>query len=547
MKKALAALMLTSLAALQIGCESCGTTRSEPSIHFVPKDAEAVLEVRDVRLLVRLREGITKNLSAFVTPAQVESLRDELVLTLGFDPSTEEGLEKAGLKKQGSIAVQIADGGRSGLWVLPISDATKFGQTVQNVAAARVGVSKTTTEKTERGEITLLQSEFGPDLVTVAAYATKGGVGLIGAGKEAKALVAAGLATTAETSVASHPEYGKQVGALGTSWEVRMISPSGGKALSSALELLSRRVGPIGDQSAVKHLVSAGWSADLTRSGVKAQGNLRLDEAGLEKAKKLFVPDGKTPAGVRAVDIPGAAILLQVGGDPDALIATLFPPGSPNRARLDTFFTKVKDDTSTDVEQEVLPLLSGHGSVAFGVGDLTNVPFRALARNPMAAMWTAFAVGVKDEKTILAIEKRLDPSLEDERFKVTSRNAAGKDVRVVTAISPRTGASSTLVETFGKQGAMVFSNEPQMTNVIVANEQGRDLLGAEGGLALQVRFDVIAERLKTFPVQSLPALFRAMARKAVEAVGILDRLTLEVRPSKDGVSMTGELSLALGK
>lgn len=547
MKRALALLAL-SMAALHVGCKGCGTEPSEPSINFVPKEAEAVLEVRDIRLLVRLREGITKNLSAFVTPAQVESLRQELLLTLGFDPSSDEGLTKAGLKKKGSIAVQLEDGGRSALWVLPIADAKKFGLTVQNVAAARVGVSKTTTEKSKAGEITVLQSEFGPDLVTVAAYATKGSVGFIGAGKKAKALVSAALATTAKTSVASHPEYAKQVGALGQRWELRMISPSGGKALSSALALLSRRMSaPIADPGAAKHLISAGWSADLTRSGVKAQGKLRLDEEGLATAKKLFVPEGKTPAGVRAIDIPGAALLLQVAGDPDALIATLFPSGSPNRARLDAFFAKVKEDTDTDVEKEVLPLLSGHGSAAFGVGDLSNVPFRSLARNPMAALWTTFSVGVKDEKTILAIEKRLDPSLEGERFKVTSRNAAGKDVRVVSAVSPRTGATSTLVETFGKKGAMVFSNEPQMTNLIVANDKGRDLLEGQGGLALQVRFDVIAERLKTFPVQSLPAIFRAMARKAVEAVGLLDRLTLHVSPAKDGLSMSGQLELAIGE
>src|SRR5688500_6795698 len=204
--------------AIFAGCRGCGTT-PEPPIHFVAKDAEAILEVRDVRVLVRLRESLVKDFSAFITPAQVDSLRQELALTLGFDPTTDEGLKAAGVRAEGSIVAQIEEGGASAMWVLPIEDASKFGKTVKDAASARIGANKTSVE----GEITVLQSEFGPQLVTVAAFAVKGGTGLIGAGPKAKDLVAAALVRKPEDSAASHPEYGKQAGALAREWDVRMI------------------------------------------------------------------------------------------------------------------------------------------------------------------------------------------------------------------------------------------------------------------------------------------------------------------------------------
>src|SRR5688572_25457421 len=182
------AVFLAVAAALS-GCRMCGSRPSEPPVNFVAKDAEAVLEVRDVRTLVRLREAMTKEFGAFITPAQVDSLRQELALTLGFDPSSDEGLKNAGLRTEGPIAVQIEEGGRSALWVLPIQDEAKFKKTVQDAAAARIGANKSAVE----GEVTVLSAEFGPQVVTVAAFATKGGTGLVGAGQKAKELVAAAL------------------------------------------------------------------------------------------------------------------------------------------------------------------------------------------------------------------------------------------------------------------------------------------------------------------------------------------------------------------
>jgi hypothetical protein len=524
-----------SLAAVAIlaGCRVCGTTPSEPPIHFVAKDAEAILEVRDVRVLVRLSQALARDFGAFITPAQVDSLRQELALTLGFDPTSDEGLKAAGIRKEGMIAAQIEEGGRSVLWVLPVEDAAKLGKTVKEAAAARIGASKTASE----GEITVLSSEFGPELVTVAAFAVKGGTGLIGAGPKAKELVAGALARKPEESAASHPEYGKQVGALDRDWDLRMISPSGAKAVTNAVELVLRRDAfPLPDLSSLK---SAGWALDGKKTGLEVQGNLRLDEAGMERARKLFATPSALPAGIRSLDVPGSALLLQTAGDIRMLIEVLAPAGSSSRARLDQFFQRVKQDVGTDVEAEVLPLLSGHGGVAFGAGDLSRLSLRELQRNPMSALWTAFAVGVKDQQTIETIERRLDPGLRERNIEVSVRNAAGQEVRSLTQ------SHSTLVETFGKGGAMVFSNEPAITNLIVANGGGRDLLNGKGGLALELRFGVLAKQLTTFPIASMPALIRGMARKMIEAVGLLDVLTVAVKLDPEGIAVQSELKLAI--
>jgi hypothetical protein len=518
----------------------CGTSPSEPPAHFVAKDAEAVLEVRDVRVLVRLRDALAKDFSAFITPAQVDSLRQELSLTLGLDPSSDEGLKNAGLRNEGSIAVQIEDGGRNALWVLPVADEAAFEKTVQAAASARIGANKSAVE----GEVTVLSAEFGPQLVTVAAFAVKSGVGLVGAGPKSKELVAAALVRKPEDSVASHPEYGKQVGALARDWDIRMISPSGSRAIVNGVDLIFRK-GSIPLPGGLESLKSAGWTLSGKRAGAQLQGSLRLDEAGMERAKKLFVSAAKTPEGLRALDVPEAVGVLQTSGDPAMLIDVIAPKGSENRARLDQFFAKVKQDVGTDVEGEVLPLLSGHGGVAVGAGDLSQVSLRQLQSAPLSVLWTAFGVGVKDEQTIRTIEQRLDPGLKERHFEIATRNAAGQDVRTVAAVDPASGAKATLIETFGKSGAMLFSNEPAITNLIVANGKGRDLLNGAGGLALEVRFGVLAKQLQTFPIGAMPALLRGIARKVLEAVGLLDLLTVEVKLGSDAIDVKSELKLTL--
>jgi hypothetical protein len=238
--------------------------------------------------------------------------------------------------------------------------------------------------------------------------------------------------------------------------------------------------------------------------------------------------------------------VLQTAGDPRLLIDIIAPAGSPNRAELDQFFARVKQDVGTDLEGEVLPLLSGHGGLSLGAGDLSRLSLRELQRNPMSALWTAFAVGVKDEETIQRIEQRLDPGLRERKIEIGARNAAGQDVRVVAHVDPARGAKTTLVETYGKGGAMVFSNEPMITNFLVANAGGRDLLNGAGGLALELRFSVLAKQLTTFPIASMPALIRGMARKVIEAVGLLDILRAEVKLGSEGIDVRAELKLSSG-
>lgn len=539
MPLALLALLVLSIA----GCRGCGREPAEPPIHFIAADAEAVVEIRDVRLLVRAREALARDYGAILTPADVDSLRQELTLTLGFDPSSDEGLTKAGLRAEGSIAIQISGGGRSALWALPIADAKAFGQTVQNAASARIGVSAVSVETTPHGPVTVLISKFGRDDVVVAAYATAKGVGLVGAGGAGRDLVTAALARKPEQSIASQPEYGKQVGALGADWEARIISATGSRAFTSALDIVKERVDVrlIAGHPLLAMVKSSGLALDASKGSVRLKGTLRLDEQGLERSKQLFsvAPSSK---GVRAVDVRDAALILEVAAEPKALVDGMAPKGTPHREALDGFFARVKQDASTDLEAEVMPLLTGEAAVAFGVGDLSVIPFRLLSQNPMAALWTAIAVGVKDEAAIAAIEKRLDPGLAARSLQITTRNAAGKEVRNVGAPSPN-GANVTLVESFTRDGALVFSNEPLMTNAIVVNE-GRDLLGGKPGLAVEVRFGVLARQLETFPVGSLPPIFRLFAKKIIDAVRLLDGASLIVRPDAGGIGIAGELRLS---
>lgn len=544
MRSHLSSLTLLVVLGLLPGCSGCDKGGGDPR-RYVRQDAEAILEVKDLGIFTRAREKLLTSFGAVVSPQQVEGLQHELSLRLGFDPSTPEGLEAAGLPKVGAVVVQLADGGSSALWVVPVADPGKFATTLDKVVRSRASIDEVTKETVEGQELTIFASAFGAEKVAVATYTHHRGFGLIGVGSKGKALVSAALTLKAEDTIERHPEYQAQVQALGQAWEVRLISPSGALALQGALRTASRALPLRGlDQHpALAHLKSAGWALELGGNQAKVQGRLRLDAEGLAQSKALFAPKGAPNPGVLAVDLPRAVVFLQVAGSVTGLLDALAPAGTPPRARLDALYAKVKTDLSTDVEKEVLPILTGHVALALGLGDLTGRGVDSLMQNPLALLWTAAGLGVDDPNALLAVERRLDPGLSAQGFQIGGREVGGVKIRSVTQATA--AGPATLVESFGRDKGMVLANEPAIADQL-ATHQGTDRLGGQPGLALEVHFSELSRALAAVDLGTAPLLFRSMIAKGLEALASLDNLQAKVRPTEDGVGLEATLSFRLG-
>ena len=211
---------------------------------------------------------------------------------------------------------------------------------------------------------------------------------------------------------------------------------------------------------------------------------------------------------------------------------------SLERRQLDAVFGRMKKDIATDVEKEVLPLLSGQAAAALGVGDLSKRSFAELAGNPRGVLWTAFGLGVNDPKKAVEIEKRLDPGLTARNLKVVDRKVADISVR---SVQPADGAP--LVETMIQNGAWLFSNEKVITDLIAQNQAAPDLLKGKPGLAAEVRFRTLAKAVKSFRMGGLPVLYRSLLAKALDVLNLLDTLRVVARPTQDGLQFEAQLSL----
>lgn len=528
---------------LAVGCNGCSSKPKGGSpLQFVAADAEAVLEVRDIGVLIAAREGASRSFGALLPPAQIESLQKELMLGLGFDPSTAEGLAKAGLPATGGIAAHILSSGQGAVWIIPVLDEAKLTPLLEKTVKSRVSVDAIRKEKLGSAEVTVYETQFGPDKITVAAHVFAKGFLLVGAGRDSVALLKAALAVKPETSVLKAPEYAALIKSLDAKWDVRMTSPKGGETLSGALRTLSRTVPEaralVRDELGV--IKSVGWSATFSKDGLSLQGRLRLTEQGLAMSKGLFAPLGEPSPGVKAIGVPETVVFSQIGLNPVALLDLLAPKGSPARQDMDSAAKRAKSDVNIDLTKELIPLLTGHGAVALGLGGLDKVSFKTLMGNPRGVLWTAFAVGVQEPEAALELEKRLDPGLKARKLDIVPRLVKDKTVRSIRLPGEKATA---LVETSTLDGAWVFANEPALMNRVLDNNTGANALGGPSGLYAEVNFRELNNQLSTFRFGDLPILYRSLLAKVMDGLKLLDSAKLRVQPSTDGVKMSAEINI----
>jgi hypothetical protein len=528
------------------GCKGCAKKSEQVSaIRFVSKDAQGVLQIADLGMLAKHKGDLEAALTGLVTSQQIAAIENEVKNTFGFDPATAEGLHEAGVPTEGEIAAEISADVSGALWIVPVVEPARFEKTLDRIVRVRATIDAVEKTKLAGRDATVMLTAFGPEKVSVAAWAFDSGFALIGAGPNARQLVERALSIAPGGDVRSNPEYAALDRVLDKTAEVRLIVPSVEKSAGGALSAVSRFGGP--DLQSMLSLLpraggvtGAGWTVAFEKKGARIEGRVRFSVDALARLRTIFGPGTPPEDGVRAVELEDAVVFGYGSGDLLALLREVARPDTELRKQIDDAFARIKQDLGVDVEKDVLPLLSGHGAVALGVGNIAGANVQQLLHNPARYVWTLFALGATDPSKLQAIEKKMDPEIQKRGFGVSARKIGGDEIHVVS--DPAT--SMVLVESTTKKGALILSNEPTVTDRALAATPPRLLpLAGKPGLLGEVRFGVLARRLADLNVSTLPVIYRAVVSKALQTLRLLDRASLQIGPAEDGLSISARIQL----
>jgi hypothetical protein len=542
--------VLTSLVCfISLGCRGCDRSASErPPASWIAKEAEAVVEAPDLGYLAKRRDVIRSVLTGVATEQQLEGLEGELRRVLGFDPLSEEGLKAAGLPAKGPLAVQVADGGRAALWVLPVSNAEHFGATVTRLAKGRAAVHKTDVKEVKGRKLTVLYTQWGPDEFPVVCWTVHKGMGFVGVGRTGPELVSAGLDRTREQSVLTHPEYQALAKDLGTAGAVRVIVPHTEELAPGLFRRLRLQGDPAAIAEASKQAKSVGWSLGLAKNKLTVDGKIRFSAQGLERIRAVWKTGGGPPKGVLTLRSDDAVIFALAAGDAAALVQTLSTGGM--HGEIETLVGELNKQLGVDVMKQVLPLLSGHAAISLGVADLTGIPdLRVLVRNPARGLWTNLSLGVNDVaglEKLKTVGAKLDPVLTQRGLRRGTRKVQGRPVASVFMDK----SEQLVIETFVGDKAWLFANHREQTDRLAkGGGAAADPLGGAAGLFVELRFQPLVSALRQVDVASLAGsgasalLVRAFVAKAMLVLGRLERAQVEVKGVADGVTLRAELGL----
>ena len=525
--------LLVATAALLFvgGCGSCsGRSGADPRSR-IPAEASAVFELSDLAELPELRTLIEQRFSAVLPAEDLVAAQAELQRSLGFDPLTEEGLKAAGLAPAGAVAGYVRD--ESSAWVLPVADAELARGTVTRLVQARA-FAEPAEVKVDGHTLTVYGRAFGEETATVAAFAVESGLGYLGLGPEAEAMVVESLSLSPDRSVTSVPTYRTLGQALGDDYLARVLFPRVEEGLEQELRRAGTRLPVQLDEALVDGTKAAGWQVSADEDGLGMKGRLLLEGEALKAMQALFRTDAELPEGLRQLDLPGAVIYALVNANPEAVLARVAPPGSPARARLERLYAQMGMSSAIEAS------LTGQLSLAMGLGDLGEVDLRRLFGNPMSTAWTAIGLGVKDPAAFVALSEETKAKLTERGFEATWVEVGGAEVtRVVSRDDPEV----LLVDSFAAPGGVVFANERPVTAGILGLAPGLDPLKRGAGVVVELRLDALSRQLATFDVNRLPVMFRSMVGRGLEVLGVFERLAIQVRPSSSGLALDGRLGL----
>lgn len=519
MRRALLHLTLSSLALGGAACDGCGPKPSAgPAGRFI-SGADDVVVTGQVALVARAQSDWSEIFSVVFTDSQRQQARQELALALGFDPTDEAAIRKAGLDPAGRWAAGWSAERDHWVIAVPALDADRVVDAVVDFSRRRFGAEPRTS-----GGVTRLVSTFGPEEVERAAVAARDDAVLWVLGQDAARVLGAVRAHDLPDSAAALDDRPSSLA---------MRVDIDGPALSAWL-----RRARVRDADRLGALAAA-WAsrfdlfASVSEDGLDLDGAFALTADGEQALIDARPAPGAGLAAVRAVAVPDAILAVAGAIDPEMLFETLLPPESEARVALDE--ARSEGRLLVDPEREVLPALSGAFAASAGAGDLSGLEFRELVGAPQQALWTAIAVGRRAESGADPYSTLLEAAQASEEVEVESRRLAD------TTIHAFRGRGTLLTEAAQLADAWILSNEPAVMNRILSSTPSD--ARPPPLLEIEARFPELARVLKTFRAASLPLFVRATWAQILDAVGLLGDATF--RASADGDRLSTRLTLRL--
>lgn len=500
-KSSLPLLLLIAVA----GCGKCTqSTSATPGVERVlPRGAVGVVVIpalgaagQKLRILEALKvTAFAAQLRGF---DDGKGFADALVSELGIDVRSTQALEKAGVDPAGSAGVAALVTGH-GYLALPVKDATKFHNTLQTLAARRLGA--TTPGEKKFGELTVKTFSTGerPRL----GYVLTQGYGLItdGAGIEKLAGLAA---MTLSDSLSADKAYAAEVDELPKDRDVVVYLPGGTPLLAQA---------PFTAVTGSISLTTAGLS-------VLANASWKGDPAQLAALEPLT---SKPLLGYLPAD---AFLVTRYSGDPSKLAPWA-------RQVLGHFLNRAFDENGFDWKTEVLDQLQPGVVAALSLSEAPPIdkgmPTLDLRQtNPFTyAHLSGVAASKTPSKVLPALEKiaALAPKFGAE---MSVRERADGQKAVITTYAQGEGVH------FAPKGELVFFASPVQRLDALVKSSGTGTVGEGlGNEALNVVIDLdkLASSVRALPESAWGLggfAIKATTVRWLDATDDLKRITVTV-------------------
>ncbi|MBI2375270.1 MAG: hypothetical protein HYV07_14845 [Deltaproteobacteria bacterium] len=539
-----AGLLVVALGLLP-GCKGCAPKKAaEPPVRFVDKTAPAVVEVPDLGVIAQHRAKVVAMLQGVATAPQLDELTKSITRELGFDPSTAEGLAKAGLPDHGPLAVQVLDGGA--LVIVPVVDANKLAAIVTKAVSTRFGATAAERD-VEGAKVTVHSRPFGPDTVPVASFATKDGLAFVGFGRGSPEAVGHAIALPAEGSIRNHAEYRALDQALGSKGVLRLIAPSPGPLRDAVLDALASRL-PFRKEGMKANANSFGASLSAVDSEIRVESRVRLPKAELDRASSILKAKSSVPDTVASVGSLPGVVFLEASGDLKALLelAGLEDPGF--KTRLEEASTRMRERLGLELDRDVLAHLGGSGALTVGLRNAAALrDLQAVMANPFSFVWTygSFAFSDADAKILDDAIEKLGPELERAGIKRERRTTP-------TGVADSFALASPGLEVLvaRSKSSVSFTNDPGKLDE--AKPSKGSLLAGRPGFAAELRFAPVVEALGAIDLDAVASggggiMVRGIVEKARAVLSRFDRTSTVMTLTDDGVALEGRLVFTRSK
>ncbi|MCB9654909.1 MAG: hypothetical protein H6729_12345 [Deltaproteobacteria bacterium] len=510
------------------GCDGCssgvGGGNSKAPEAFISRKTDLVVQIRDIGVFTADRSKWPALPETLFSGEQREAVLVQMKRDLGFDPTTRAGLTEAGLKTSGPVWIgvkkQSVPEGSEGvlLTVLPVADQARFEQIVAHIIE-RTGIRPEILDSASHAGVRVTKTPEPPTAESnVAAWAFRDGYAILGLGADPEAAVAEALSLSADQSLAGDPEFRKIAQSLGSEGdlEFRVFMPPLGTAVTTelrqSLKAQAKTQGIDLQDADLPDLLGAGLRVNLGPSTVRVVSRMLFGPVYAAQLKPLLQSVPRVPRIEHVLGLSDAVLRLEWAMPSEAVLPALKDEAT-------------KANLPEKISPELLASLLGRGALVVTLRDFAHFAPEQLLSDPSQALSFIFSASTKATKGDGEEQARSLGALIDDLNK--------------TGAMPNEALAYEI-----KDDTIAIGNDPDLMKTVWSNANGQSLLESKPGIAAELSFAPLVERVKAYPLSEVPLLMRAVVLKAIQVLQTFERARLVVRAEDDGLSANFTLKMS---